>query len=375
MSDCMQELNTKQMWKASYRQMFSTLIYFFFLIPYIPISGIGSVSYPIIGILFLYSLGSDTIIDKRAIVFLSIAIFIYIIKMMYPDSNVLLRYFKVYFGFLVFYIYFTNLTEYIEIDKLALFSSWCVIIEAVMVNTVLPPAMLGNYPVTNGMVTVGHATNFFGFFQRPYGFCANPSMTSTLLVSLYCMVESKKSRRFLLFAVFISFSTTGLTLLLLVIFYKSKRKNLIVIVMLSFIVLISSILSLVDSNVAYRFSPKYFTFIFYYFLHQFGASLMPESYSPWIGTNYMLNGEYVIFTDNGAAPFFFTNGGILSILFILTLFWPKSINTRFSILILFIGALHYPAIFTVPGQIVFALLLSGKTVVSTLDKHKKIVMI
>ena len=185
-------------------------------------------------------------------------------------------------------------------------------------------------------------------------------MTSTLLVVMYSISDKKKNKLLLFFAILLSASTTGYVLFLLAVILKSKRKMLTTIVCGIGIPLVPWIAENIDVNFSYRISTQYVLVILEYTIEQYIEHLRPENYSFLLGENYLIDGEPVYLTDNGVAPFFYTNGLLLCIAYLGTAFWPGAIKEKAPFILFFIGAIHYPAIFTMPGQVLFALLLANK---------------
>lgn len=325
-----------------------------------PYLGTGGPAYLVaIVFIFLFSKGK-TKYSKTAICFILFVFFIYTLKFYDSDYLVLTRYFQVYFGFYIFYLMFIGLKGDVDKEYVAKMMALFVIVEAILINTVVPPQLLGNFPSFDGVIPDDHLTNYFGFYHRPYGFGANSSMTSTMLVVMYSISERARVKVLLAFAIILSASITGYGLFLIALFLTSKRKVLITILLGVCLVLLQLVMQDIDVHFAYRVSPQFVFMMLEYALEQNIVHLRPDEYSLLIGTNYLIDGVPVFLTDNGMAPFYYTNGILLCIVYLGTAFWPGTTKNKVPFIIFFIGVIHYPAIFTMPGQVLFALLLSNK---------------
>jgi hypothetical protein len=299
------------------------------------------------------------------VVFLAIVIFCYFFKTIEPNAHVLPRYIQVYFGFFVFYFSFAMWRGSVDFEKLATFLCCTVFIDALLINILPEGIYLANYPNFDGPMIDGHATNYFGFYQRPNGFASNASMTSTILAAMITMTNSKNIRVLLCISIIISASTTGILLMAVALILSSRSVILTSLAAIGVGVLIYILSLFIDEYFVHRLTPWYFFMILEYSFDQYLAELRPVTSSILLGSNYLIDGIPMYITDNGYAPFYYTNGIILTLGYVSVLFWRRTIVNRQSILILLIGAFHYPAIFTVPGQVFFALLL--------LDKFKNVV--
>jgi hypothetical protein len=329
------------------------------IVLFMPYIGQGSIAYGVAIAFILFNITSLAKLNKNFLLFCFLILSVYTAKSLFPNAYVLLRYWQVYFGFLIFYLFFYLNNTTISIEKISLLLSVMVIAEAILINTVIPATAMLNIPSSDGGLLDGHYTNYFGFYQRPYGSCANPSMTSTLLVVLYTLALQKNTKWLIISAVFLSGSTTGYMLLVIAYFIKNPL-SIRTILYFALIIFLAIIFSRADEYFAYRISPIYLLTIVEYTIEQFFALLKPDDYSLLIGINYLVDGEPIFQTDNGWAPFFFTNGLLICAAYLLTPFWKGSFPQKAPYLIFLIGAIHYPAIFSLPGQVIFALLLSNR---------------
>tara|TARA_B110000093_G_C12966065_1_gene409697 strand:+ start:3064 stop:4131 length:1068 start_codon:yes stop_codon:yes gene_type:complete len=173
-----------------------------------------------------------------------------------------MRIIRLYFGFVIFYIFF-GLYDFKKINLkiiLIILMSW-LFAEILLINTILDQALI---------VTDFRDTKFFGFYYRPTSFNTNPTSTAGILVILYYFVENilkeKLDIKFLFLfglCIFLILSTTGyimfmVCLVLRFVFHaKNKLRNFLLIVIL--FVLIYYLSMLFPANV-YGFDNVYYNF-------------------------------------------------------------------------------------------------------------------
>lgn len=105
-------------------------------------------------------------------------------KTQQSSTNASFVLFRYYFGFIFFYIFFKTVNVKLNFNILLLIISSCIVIEALLVNTILPPSLLPNYPTSTRGESFSFETQIFGFYQRPYSIGGNASVTGTLVVIL-----------------------------------------------------------------------------------------------------------------------------------------------------------------------------------------------
>src|SRR5205814_2326035 len=123
-------------------------------------------------------------------VFLVLMLLTYVVSMLIvaEHSDVILKNFRFYYGFIIFILFFKVCVDP-RMTSPAFFYLVCatVILETVLINTIIDPFSLMNYP--DELLSPNARTAFFGFYQRPYSFAGNPSMSVAVLIALYCLVE------------------------------------------------------------------------------------------------------------------------------------------------------------------------------------------
>jgi hypothetical protein len=272
---------------------------------------------------------------------------------------------KNYFGFFLFYLLFNqNNTPFrINLHKLLLLLSILYIAEAVLINTIVPPNYFPNSPPD---FRPGHYTKILGFYQRPFGLWGNPSMSSTIIVSLIAasdklLVRHKTVKLLAMFAVLLSLSGTGYVLLGAYLFFSAEGKYKILIG--SLLAIVYSLLVNLQATqwLVSRITPEQLVLLGQIVLNQFLTVyyVFDQSLSSIVFGKTFLPTESVPFADDiGILPFIMVNG-VLGLL-IWVLFLTKRINrvNWLPVFILLLGTLHYTALFQVGGQIIFGYILS-----------------
>jgi hypothetical protein len=274
---------------------------------------------------------------------------------------------KYFFGFFLFYFLFdlkSNLV--INFVKLALLISIITIAEALLVNTIIPREMWLHYPVDE-FGDIGHAGLFWGVYQRPYGIGTSATVTSALIVVLISLGDSQKLRKkkniyefwLPILAVFLSLSGTGILLLAAYYLIKHFKISLVLfIAFLPFILIVFSNLSL-QINLFEKIAPKYILYLLEYkkiqILEEFNIASLNEII---FGINWSIDSPMPLGGDLGFLNAY-NYGGFFVIIFYLVLctfiYWRGKFT--FALNLLLLSGLHYFALFTLLGQIIFGYLL------------------
>ena len=129
--------------------------------------------------------------------------------------------FRFWWGWLLFYLILKD--RYISIHFIAntlVALSFIVLLEAVLINTIIDPWSLPNFPENDG--TVGEYNAVLGY-QRPYAFGGNATVGSSLIVALIAISRVRGWKLWLaVFVVFIFVSGTGILALMLLILIRYK---------------------------------------------------------------------------------------------------------------------------------------------------------
>lgn len=349
---------------------FSTYILLILLMSYF---GVAYPAYPLIIvalILFLNRLQYDkfdVLILLLILIFLSLKLF----EDSIPSSLLTLKYFL---GFWVFYLLFRQNFNSLKINFNFLLISISVILifEAILINTILPATFWPNFP-KGPEGELEHMGLYFGFYQRPYGIGTNASITTTLIVCLLLIrdkvhIPDSMVSRFATFmsviAVIISLSGTGFFLLIM--YYVLKKLKFIRIAMtlllsLSFFLIIFLVLPKGELYEGlYKISPEYNGFLILLKSEQIFEAYS-SNYNLWdllLGKKWIIGDPMPLGGDFGLLNFI-VYGGIITILLHISIIIKRLNRLNFLvILILLVGAVHYAAIFSTPGQIIFSFCLA-----------------
>lgn len=267
--------------------------------------------------------------------------------------------FRFYWGWVVFYFIFkNNFLEKKVLTTVLVLLCVATLIEALLINTVVSPWLLPNFP----SLEAGLRSEFVpeGFYQRPYSFGASATVSSSLLVVLMSLCNVRGWRFLLSVAAVLSIvSGTGILalVLLLLIAYRSQARRLIfpaVLILLTGYLVFSSVMLSIFERFAKKIGPDY-------------ASLMIDF--KWSQLVNVYNGiqPYTAIWgvpdgfrggDFGMLAFVLSNGIFGVMLLLLMLLSRVNRANRFPLFLILLTTLHYPVMFFVPGQMIFGLLLS-----------------
>lgn len=288
-------------------------------------------------------------------------------------SLVLLRY---YFGFYIFYLFFNNIDFNFKLDKLLIIICSSVLIEAFLVNTIIKPEWLPNYP--KGASGSVFSTKIMGFYQRPYSIGTSTTITSTIVMVLVFYVFApinkillKKTKRTLIISVITVVaiaSGTGYMLLLLFFIYKTRPfKNIVYALISSFLMFILYYLIFIIDIGAFngleKISSTYLEFLYNFKIFQIDnvlANILTTTNELLIGNKYNSATELMIWSDFAWNNLFECTGYIgLGITVLFFLFKMNKYN-YIPMFIFIIGAIHYGASYSLPGQMLIGYFLSSK---------------
>jgi len=338
-------------------------------------SGQAFVVYPMfiaVLILFMNKLRYDLFDMTMVLLILIFSTLKFIVEGSIPSSLFTLKYF---FGFIIFYMLFRQKFYFLKINFnfLLITISLVLILEAVLINTILPAILWPNFPKGPGG-ELGHPGLFFGFYQRPYGIGTNASVTTTLIVCLLLIrdkvnLSACKISRFASFvsviAVIISISGLGLFLIVMYYAFKKIRFSRIVLTLLVFIGLYFIIFAIIPNKGNLfewfnKISPNYFKYL---------IQLKTKEITEACHLNYTLRdllfgkkwfiGDPVPLGGHFGLLNFAIYGGLITLLLYMRIIIKRFNRYNFLILLtLIVGAIHYAGIFTTPGQLIFAFALA-----------------
>lgn len=334
---------------------------------------LGFLVYPIYFILPF--LQSSYKFNKLLLMYLLLAILFFAGKSFFEtDILVSIESFKYYFGFIVFMMFFYSSSNKIHNNLVlllvVLFVS--IFVEYFIINYNLLPQEYW-FNVTNSDGILSHPQTEGE--MRPYGIGKNATITATLLVSFYVHIMTEVNYKYLtnfkikliitiLFLISIIFLRSGTGYFLTIIaFYFIFANTLLkkIIYGLIFGIIFGIIFYIIESNLEgfSRFSLSYVEYLVVFKSEQIFVTLLPQDYTI---VNFLFGAlnQRGFTNDIGWVPFFYSVGLFGLSLYLIILLWGINKYNKKSIFILLLGAWHYPAIFSIPGQILFAYLLSRR---------------
>jgi len=293
---------------------------------------------------------------------------------------ILLRY---YFGFYIFYLFFNSVNIKLNFGKLLLLISACVIAEAFLVNTIISPEILPNYPAVteNG---AKYETRILGFYQRPYSIGTNASITSTIIIVLMFYIKAmgiklnKLTKLAASGAIILLGSGVGYMLFFLYyLFLLRPFKNVIrSVISVSFVLLLYFLIFVSDIGATEgleKISSMYLEFLYDFKTGQMEDvryALHHAANGVLIGQQFHEPSELIIWSDFAWNDMYYCTGllGIGLLVFILLIKFNRYNWVPFLIFI--IGAIHYGAIFSLPGQLLLGYFFSLKGEVQALGEDR-----
>ena len=361
--------------KAVKWDYYNILICFLFLLP---LSGTGLPAY-FVAILFLvYRLGKIEL--KLQDVFFLIALILwFILKCQQTEiyaSLVLLRY---YFGFYIFYLFFSIIDKDINLDRLLIVICIAVLIEAVLINTIIKPEWLLNYPKHGDFedsLSNVYETQILGFYQKPYSIGGNSTITSSIIMVLlfYCysfyrriLFKSLQSTLILAIITIVMLgSGTGYILLLLFLIFKigpfRNSSNAIISSLVIFIIYYLIFILDIGSTEGFdKISSFYIQNLYDFKIMQFNddiSDLLLNINQLYIGKKFENASQLIIWSDFAWDNLFYCTGFIGFGITILILIFKTNKYNWIPVLILMIGAFHYAAMYALQGQMLLGYFLS-----------------
>lgn len=271
------------------------------------------------------------------------------------DSFRIVRFF---WGFLFFYLIFKSGIQ-IQIDKALLFLSALTLLEAVLINTVIPAELLPNYPSV--IDADGHFNH--GGYQRPYGFGGSASVLSVILVAM--LAASKlgwKGKSLAISAILACMSGSGFVALF--IYFLAIVPSSVT------LLLVPAFIGIVYSEIIEKISFYYISLLVEFKTNQIVSEIPMDSLL--MGVPLETRPETGIGGDFAGLSFFALNGFVG--LLLLSIFLVANTNKKnwLPLLIMFAGTLHYGVIFFLPGQLMFGYFLNLKSeTILVNDQNKK----
>lgn len=325
-----------------------------------------------------------SLLEVIFLILLLIIFFINLLKLYDQNYFILFNSFRFFFGFIIFYICFKNF-EVFKIENIYKYLVILIFFEAIMVNNFINAWDLPNYPeyLNNGKVSGHFATEGFNY-QRPYSFAAMANVSAPIMVAIFSIIKSTTRSQLGILSILIltMMSGTGIVALL-VLFILRKEFLLIIVSGIGFILLNfyldNNLSTLINSRVG--IDQIYDIIILKYnqiIMPLLGQNIFTELgknnesvesliniVSQYSFHNYLFGGlEILARLNNGYGGDFgwlwlYTCYGLLPFLFYIVFIFTKINKSNFiPITILVIATFHYPVIFYLSGQIIFAYALS-----------------
>lgn len=323
----------------------------------------------------------NTRIHNSLFILLGLLLFDTFIKLVrFEDAFLALTNVRYYYGFIFFLLVLSCDKKLKErrVEIILFFICVAIIVEYFIINNQLLPQEYWVFiPQEDGALIHPQA---FGS-MRPYGISQNPTMTSTIICVLYVYIFT--TRKFLIssfqkiiltffffIAIIVLRSGMGFLLFSLSLTYLLARRRWL----MGFVVVLPLFVFAMTTIERYlggfqRFSFEYIVFLFHFKWEQAVSGSWIQSYHL---SDFLLGvANFDVFvTDIGWLPFFLANGmlGVTIYLCAILFFARKPILMPLALLL--IGAIHYPAIFGVPGQLLLAFLLAQSMSKSTLQRQQ-----
>jgi hypothetical protein len=315
----------------------------------------------IIAICLLYNHVSVSIWDLP-ILFFSFIIFILKSSQVGPVAAEVL--FRNYIGWLMIYYFVKGTGAKIKVDRLLFLFCISVIIEAILVNTILPTSYIYGPEFDSS----SHISKFYGFYQRPLSVGGRATTSSTIVCLMLSYIETLRIKgiklmtwklEILALIVIVLFASgTGFMLYFVYWIYKlhffSRKRNVFLLIpLITVIVYVMVYLAKNSNSVFSRVSYKYVEFLFDYKIEQIETTMSAIKNSLMIG-GAIIGGHILVGGDFALENLLHSLG--ISGIIILLLFIMIKINliNLMVILIAILGMFHYGAITMISGQLVFA---------------------
>lgn len=338
----------------------------FYLLFFLPLTGSAFLGYAISVLFFvIYFLSRNKKeVTQFGILAFVLYVFLVIAKLIQtgnPSVVSVITRFYLGIGPILFYVYYSKVK--VNINFIILLLSIEVLIEAFLINFVISPTLLPNYPTE---IKLGgfDSTEVMGY-QRPYSIGINATVTATILCMLLAYREAQckagAARDFKLdiistLAILALASGTGILLFAIYIFYRFSGainlKNISILILLVLIILRVVNSELLGDSLISHFSTEYFQFMIDY-KEELYSEYLSSFNNKFLGVDFH-NMPPLTHGDTALVEFLLSFGlfGIIYFFLLVSHYFNK-INWC-PLLIGLIGAFHYGGIFSLPGQMLMA---------------------
>ncbi len=332
--------------KQSKKALYNPVFIFGFLYHYIGLIGFLSYVIAIFGINYKFKIND--------IIFLCLIFLSFIISFFKSEIFLILTSFRYHFGFVVFYYYFKNNRSQLNFISLFIFLLIFTYIEMILVNSIVDPRILPNYPIFNYDTEV---RNHFSIdWQRVYGFAGNASVLATLLIIIYSLINLTVLLIPLLILILLIGSGVGLICIILY-FIINIKKNIIryiFFILPLFLLLIYLFYDSSNFQIFRKFLSTNFTNLVDTKISTLTIEFNKDLFDIFFGNinSFNIGGDF-------AWVSLLRNHGLFGVILLITFLISKFNKYNFFPLSLFvITSFHYYTIFSLPGQILTGFLLT-----------------
>ncbi|MDD4993355.1 MAG: hypothetical protein PHR83_14105 [Paludibacter sp.] len=345
------------------------LIPFLFFIQYL---GIGAIAQVLVILLFILELlrGKGVSLSFADKFLLYSLLIICTVKSFYIPFETNFLMFKFYWGFIVFYFYF-KISNYRFNYLLFLWLIAIVtLIDFTLINTFVSVDVMKNIPKEHAEFIDTEIATKVSFFNRSYGLGSSPTVSGIIVVGVlaglfYQQREDFKDYHMLvaLLPLILISSGTGFILFLCFVFirynlYRSYKLIFGVLALLLFIYFTSQN-SVLEEGAFKRLSTEYFSWLVEYKSDQVvevSNHINRTFIESMFGLKYGETDVVRILSDFGWIDMLECYGFLGIVVFVVFIMLKKKMSF-IPITILLLSLIHYPAIGSIPGQILFAALL------------------
>ncbi len=303
---------------------------------------------------FLASLFAKYKFKFVEILLLYLLLFCFLLSTLFFGLANSLLLFGFHWGFIIYYLFFKKYAYLFNVKKIFIILTSITVFEGILVNTILDPTVLPNYPIDS------ESTHYTFFWQRALSFGGNASVTGVLIIVLMSLLPF--SRNILIFSgislIFVA-SGSGILAYFAYLFKNFKKFNNFIsfFIMGSFSSVIYFLFITYGEKV--RFFQKASFFYINLLLNQKLERLLDLLNK--INFNELVLGSLNYENAGGDTSYlnFFACHGLIGIL-ILLIFAKVNLSKKnyFPIFLMLLFNFHYHIIFSAPGQVIFGYLLS-----------------
>lgn len=267
---------------------------------------------------------------------------------------------RFFWGWALFFIFFSTYrldkTYVLYFKKLLILLCLYTLFEAVAVNFFIDASSLPNYPQDR----LAAGTHFSDIYQRPYSFGGSATVTSALLVAMSLMVQLRLWNKILLaLTVLVLGSSVGILLFMFSLIAGNTSNKNVVISTVVLVLILTGYFAFVPDEYLGRDKMAYEYFMV-------TSDMKLESALSLVNTAAISDiiigkiSEEGIYGGDFAMYSLVLNFGLIGLVILgLFIFYASSGSTFLPLFILFVGSFHYGVMFSLPGQMLFGLLLAG----------------